>query len=180
MSTPSRDRRWTLEELHALPEDSNTYELIDGELFVTPAPTDEHGDICARLIAILLPYVLAQGLGLVYVPRGVFRVGIRVQVEPDLMVRHQNTDPDGALEKAPLPSLVVEVLSKRTRNYDLTTKRATYLMAGVAEYWVVDGKARTCTVFVADREPMVVSDELTWAPAGASVPLTFPLSKVFT
>jgi len=67
MSTPSRDRRWTLEELHALPEDSNTYELIDGELFVTPAPTDEHGDICARLNAILVPYVLAQGLGLVYV-----------------------------------------------------------------------------------------------------------------
>lgn len=179
MSTASRDRRWTLEELHALPEDRNKYELIDGELFVTPAPTDEHGDICAALNAILVPYVLAEGLGLVYVPRAVFVVGKRVQVEPDLMVRRKNTDPNGALEKAPVPSLVVEVLSKSTRNYDLTTKRATYLMAGIAEYWVVDGKARTFTVFVADREPVVVSDELAWMPVGASEPLTFLVGEVF-
>ncbi len=124
LSTASRVRRWTLEELHALPDDRNKYERIDGELFVAPTRTDAHGDICARLIAILLPYVLAQALGLIYVPRAVFVVGKRVQVEPDLMVRHQNTDPGGAFDKAPLPSLVVEVLSKRLRNYDLTTKRA--------------------------------------------------------
>ena len=175
----SQNRRWTLEELHALPDDRNTYELIDGELFVTPAPTDEHGDICARLSAILVLYVSDKGLGLVYFPRSVFRVGSRVQVEPDMMVRHENTDPDGAWEKAPLPSLVVEVLSKSTRTYDLTTKRATYLMAGIPEYWVVDGKARTITVFVADRAPVVVSDQLTWSPAGATEPLTFAVSRVF-
>ena len=179
MSTASRDRRWTLEELHALPDDRNKYELIDGELFVTPAPTDEHERILARLHAILVPYVFAEGLGQIYRPRSVFRIGRRVEVEPDLMVRQDNQDPDGAWERAPLPSLVVEALSKRTRTHDLTRKRALYLMSGIAEYWVVDGKARTFTVFVADREPVVVSDEMTWWPAGASEPLRFALVKIF-
>jgi len=116
MSTASRDRRWTLEELHALPDDRNKYELIDGELFVTPAPTDEHERILARLHAILVPYVFAEGLGQIYRPRSVFRIGRRVEVEPDLMVRQDNQDPDGAWERAPLPSLVVEALSKPCRS----------------------------------------------------------------
>ena len=175
----SQNRRWTLEEVHALPDDRNKYELIDGELFVTPAPTDEHETILVRLTRILDPYVLAHRLGYVYHPRAVFRIGRRIEVEPDLMVRHENLDPDGAWEKAPLPSLVVEVGSKRTRNHDLTGKRALYLMAGIPEYWVIDGKARTFTVFVADREPIVVSDQMTWSPAGASEPLSFSLGTVF-
>ncbi|MEP6832223.1 MAG: Uma2 family endonuclease [Gemmatimonas sp.] len=179
MSTASRDRRWTLEELHALPDDRNKYELIDGELFVTPAPTDEHERILSRLHEILVSYVSAEGLGRIYRPRSVFRIGRRVEVEPDLMVRQDNQDPEGAWDRAPLPSLVVEALSKRTRTHDLTRKRALYLMAGIAEYWVVDGKDRTFTVFVADSEPLVVSDELTWAPVGASEALTFSVSEVF-
>lgn len=176
----SRNRRWTLKEVHALPDDQNTYELIDGELFVTPEPSgDRHGTICARLARILTPYVLAQNLGHIYFPRSVFRVGLRVQVEPDLMVRLDNTDPRGAWEKAPLPNLVVEVLSNSTGHYERTTKRNTYLLADIPEYWVVDARARTFTVFNADREPVVVSDQLTWSPARAREPLTFAVAGVF-
>lgn len=47
---------WTLQQLHALPDDGNKYELVDGELFVTPAPTNRHEQILARLTRILSPF----------------------------------------------------------------------------------------------------------------------------
>ena len=59
-------KRWTLEELDSLPDDGNKYELIHGELFVTPAPTFQHETILARLTRILDPYVAANNLGFVY------------------------------------------------------------------------------------------------------------------
>ncbi|MDB4875265.1 MAG: hypothetical protein JWM41_1711 [Gemmatimonadetes bacterium] len=45
MHMATRTKRWTLEELHSLPDDGNKYELVDGELFVTPAPTPRHETI---------------------------------------------------------------------------------------------------------------------------------------
>ncbi len=47
--------RWTLAELHRLPDDGNKYELVRGDLFVTPPPTDAHETILARLTRILDP-----------------------------------------------------------------------------------------------------------------------------
>src|SRR3954464_1486124 len=72
MHMATKLKRWTLEELHSLPDDGNKYELIHGELFVTPAPSDGHETISARLTRMLDPYVEAQGLGFVYRPRAVF------------------------------------------------------------------------------------------------------------
>ena len=64
-------KQWTLAELHRLPDDGNTYELVRGVLFVTPAPTPPHQTIDARLNALLTPYVIQQRLGYVYHPRAV-------------------------------------------------------------------------------------------------------------
>src|SRR6185503_8787387 len=87
MHMPKTKQRWTFAEFHALPDDGNKYEFVDGELLVTPPPTDDHETIAVRLARILDRYVEAQGLGYVYRPRAVFRVERRVEVEPDLMVR---------------------------------------------------------------------------------------------
>ncbi|MGQ0537659.1 MAG: Uma2 family endonuclease, partial [Gemmatimonadaceae bacterium] len=106
-------KRWTLEELHSLPDDGNKYELINGELLVTPPPTDEHETIIARLSRILDPYVAKHGLGLVYRPRSVVRTE-GSEVEPDLMVRQPQGHRKAKWESAPIPSLVVEVLSPYT------------------------------------------------------------------
>ena len=80
-------KKWTVEELHSLPDDGNTYELVHGELFVTPAPTLLHETVLARLTRILDPYVAANDLGYVYRPRAVIMVGDDTEVEPDFMVR---------------------------------------------------------------------------------------------
>jgi Uma2 family endonuclease len=86
------------------------YELVRGELFVTPTPTGQHESILAALSARVTPCVVANGLGLVYHPRAVLRLE-HSEVEPDLMVRRPWGRADTDWAAAPLPSLIVEVLS---------------------------------------------------------------------
>jgi Uma2 family endonuclease len=74
MHMATRIKRWTLDEVHSLPDDGNKYELIHGELFVTPPPSADHETILSRLTRLLEPYVERQHLGLVYHPRAVVRV----------------------------------------------------------------------------------------------------------
>src|SRR5215471_16894481 len=103
-------KHWTLEELHRLPDDGNKYELVRGELFVTPPPSDDHETIIARLSRRLDPFVAAHGLGFVYRPRSVVRAE-GSEVEPDLMVRALKAPGGRDWDDAPRPILVVEVLS---------------------------------------------------------------------
>lgn len=173
-------RRWTLEEMHALPERPGIkYELYYGELWVTPAPTDGHNTIIARLTHILVPYVDARGLGRVYHPRSVVRHRREVEVEPDLMVRQPNLDPDGAWKNAPLPSLVVEVVSRSSRRRDSGDKCDFYMKKEIPTYWIVDGDRRTFTVVEPGRDPVVVTETMTWMPAGTMEPLAFDVARVF-
>jgi len=83
--------QWTLDRLHSLPDDGNKYEIVHGELLVTPAPAPMHETIAARLTRLLDPYVAAHGLGYVYHPRAVFRRH-GSEVEPDLIVRPGRPD----------------------------------------------------------------------------------------
>src|SRR3982751_4020232 len=86
MAVALKVRQWTLAELHRLPDDGNRYELVRGDLFVTPAPGNPHEAIAARLTRIIDPYAAKHGLGDVYRPRAVMMFA-GSQVEPDLMVR---------------------------------------------------------------------------------------------
>ena len=137
MHMATQTKRWTLEEVHSLPDDGNKYELVRGELFVTPPPSESHETILARLHAILMPFVAQHGLGMVYPPRSVVRVG-GSEVEPDLMVRAERHGAGRDWDDAPVPILVVEVLSGSTRRRDNAQKREFYLDAGVEEYWIID------------------------------------------
>ena len=177
MGVATNTKRWTLEELDTLPDDDgNVYELIHGELFVTPPPAPRHEDIVARLAAMLLSYVLSQNLGLLYFPRSVLQLPDS-QVEPDLSVRPPlNVD---SWQNAPLPILVIEVLSPSKRRMDRIRKRAFYLEQRVPEYWMVDPELRTITVVRPGAEDVTVRDRLTWNPAGATEPLVIELASVF-
>ncbi len=180
MRMATETKRWTLEEVHSLPDDGNRYELVHGDLYVTPPPTDPHETIAARLRRIIDPFVEKHGLGLVFSPKAVFRLGSDVQLEPDLMVRQLHPDPRGSWETAPLPLLVVEVLSPTTRRRDFGVKRSVYIdEAGIPEYWVLDGEARTVTVMRSGVADVVVNDRLIWAPPGATEPLVIDLAHVF-
>jgi Uma2 family endonuclease len=174
-------KRWTLAEVHRLPDDGNKYELVRGELFVTPPPTDAHETIAALLTEILAPYVRAHALGHVYRPRAVVRYR-GSEVEPDLMVRASHPNAKGKdkdWNSAPIPILVVEILSEFTRRRDRQEKRELYLDAGVAEYWIVDPFERTILVACGGLSDRIEADRLTWSPSGASTPLTFAVASIF-
>ena len=66
MAVATKTKVWTLDEVHSLPDDGNTYELVRGELFVTPPPTVNHEEIAARLNRILVPFVATHQLGNVF------------------------------------------------------------------------------------------------------------------
>ena len=178
MHMAAKVKPWTIEELHRLPDDGNKYEVVRGELFVTPAPTDRHETILARLARLLDPYVAAHGLGLVYRPRAVMQFD-GSEVEPDLMVRQPQLERDAGWAGAPTPILSVEVLSDSTRRRDRNQKRSLYMDAGVDEYWIVDPEAETITSIRRDRGDTVASESLAWKPFGAPVALEIKLASVF-
>jgi len=171
-------KRWTLEELHSLPNDGNKYELIRGELFVTPPPNDNHETILARLTRVLVPYVETNGLGHVYHPRSVFRFE-GSEVEPDLMVRQEARGIGNAWENAPHPILIVEVDSPSTRRRDRAQKKEFYLDARIPDYWIVDPESKTITVVRPGEADQNVADFLQWHPAGAAEPFALRVGDVF-
>jgi Uma2 family endonuclease len=176
----NRTRRWTLDELHRLPDDDgNKYELVRGQLFVTPAPTDAHETIGARLTRLLDPYVAANGLGLVYRPRAVVVIEDDTEVEPDLMVRQPQDKPGATWKGAPIPILIVEIESPTTYRRDRVFKRNVYLDAGIPEYWIVDGEERTIRVVRPGHDDITATDSVTWQPDGVATRLVIALADVF-
>jgi len=171
-------RPWTLEDLERLPDDGNRYELVRGELLVTPAPSEDHEIIAIRLTDILAPYVRRHGLGLLFRPRAVFRWD-HSEVEPDLMVRKPKRPGTRDWTDAPTPLLVVEILSPTTRRRDREQKRAFYMDAGIPEYWIVDAELRTITRVRVGLPDAVESERLAWSPAGATEELVVDVSAVF-
>ena len=63
MAMPAPSTEWTVEMVHALPDDGNRYEVIDGELFVTPAPSPVHQRAVRELLYLIGPYVTAHAIG---------------------------------------------------------------------------------------------------------------------
>ena len=177
MHMATQTKQWTLDELHSLPDDGNKYELVRGELFVTPAPTEDHETILARLHAALAAYVAEHRLGLVYRPRAVVRFE-GSEVEPDLMVRAERLRPVKDWDDAPAPLLVVEALSASTRRRDNLQKRELYLDAGVGEYWMIDPDGGSVRVVRRGTEDVVATTDLEWNPPGATRPLVLSVTRL--
>ena len=149
--TVSDDAGWklTYDDLLELPEDRLRHELIDGEHFVTPAPSLRHQAIVLNIGSSLLAHVRARGLGRVFVaPLDVLFSKIDV-VEPDVLFVGRARQKD-VLRKEHLvgaPDLVVEVGSKWTRRRDETIKQKLYEKFAVPEYWIVNPVSNRITVF---------------------------------
>ena len=178
MHMATEARPWTLEEVHRLPDDGNKYELVRGELFVTPAPSVDHETIIARLARLFEPYVAANQLGLVYRPRAVLRFE-GSEVEPDLMVRQPPSERRLTWEHVSVPVLVIEVLSPYTRRRDRGPKRDFYMDAGVGEYWIVDPDDESVTIVRRGDDNVTARDQVAWLPSDGLTPLVVPLAEIF-
>jgi Uma2 family endonuclease len=178
MHMVSRQRAWTLEQLERLPEDGNKYEVVHGELFVTPAPKVQHQNVVHVLAEILRPFVALWKLGRVYGGHDVIRHGDS-EVEPDLMVRQIADPTEEDWRRLPLPELVVEVVSGTSRLRDYNQKRVYYLELGIPDYWIVDGQRREITVVRHGVADLITADLLSWHPYGAEAPLQIDVRAMF-
>ena len=165
MGMPASHTDWTVDMVHALPDDGNRYEVIDGELLVTPAPTLPHQRASAKLYLLLASYAESVGLELLYAPFAV-TFSVRREVQPDLAAwpipYHQSTP--SFVELGSL-ALAVEILSPSTARTDRHKKRHLYQSQGVAEYWIVDVANRLIERWRPnDDEPEVLLASLVWKP----------------
>jgi Uma2 family endonuclease len=172
---------WTADDLDLLPDDGNRYEVVDGELFVTPAPSFAHQLVAAAIHGQLRAFVAKQKrLGWVMYAPGDVHVNTKNQVQPDIFVVPRTAAGVPATWRdAPRPILVVEVLSSTTARRDVGPKRELYLRAGIGEYWIVDHKRRTVRIVRRGVPDVESSDRITWLPAGASEPLVIDLPALF-
>jgi Uma2 family endonuclease len=162
--------RYTYQDYLTIPEDtSHRYEIVDGELFVTPTPRFRHQQVVMNFGTMLNNLAISHRLGEVVGAPITVHLHDEGVVEPDLVfVRRDRlgiVDPDGAIHGP--PDLVVEVLSPSNRAYDRTLKRKQYMENGVAELWILDADERTAEVWTPDgTEPRTVSDRIVWSVSG--------------
>jgi len=123
-----------------IPPDGKRYELLEGDVYVTPAPSPRHQRISRRLQRQLEDYFHARGLGEVFnAPIDLILTPHDV-VQPDLVIVTDPGQVSGRGIEGP-PALVVEVLSPSTREHDRTVKARRYAALGIRHYWVVDPEA---------------------------------------
>lgn len=166
--------RWTYDEYARLPQPSQArgtrFEVIDGELCVTPGPSLRHQQIVVRLTALLYRFVEENRLGEVIVSPFDVLFAEGDYVEPDLVfVRSDRLEILTERGAEGPPDLLVEVLSPSTAARDLGIKLDRYRLFSVAEYWVIDPDERTVLVWrLADgaSAPLALgtADTLRWQP----------------
>ncbi len=133
------DREWTVDDLDDLPDDGRRYELVDGVLLVSAAPSEDHQIALANLY-LMLAAACPPDLRVFFAPYDV-RFSVRRLLQPDLVVVPRDRS---LADRRPL--LVVEVLSPSTRAVDLTLKRQVFQDGGIPQYWLVDPFVPSLTV----------------------------------
>lgn len=138
---------WCYERWAQLPNDGNRYEIIDGVLYITTAPSNFHQWIIGRLYRLIA--IPAEDSGLAYAltaPIGLLMPGCD-PVQPDfLLVRRERAAIIVDRRVRGVPDLITEVLSPSNPEQDTELKRAAYARAGVAEYWIVRPATRDVLV----------------------------------
>lgn len=162
----------TYEDYETFPDDGNRYEIIDGEVYVTAAPSGPHQRAVTRLARYLDTHAEENGLGEVYVSPFAVVFSPSDVFEPDVVfisrARSAMIDTRGVMRGT--PDLCIEVASESTRRHDRTVKFERYAHFRLPEYWIVDPAMQTVAVFVLENGvytmlPIVGGDDRIVSPA---------------
>lgn len=139
--------RWTYRDYAVLADDGHRYEIVNGVLYMAPAPSWSHQEIVGAFYRYLYGYVTSSGLGGVFVAPIDVELAPNVVFQPDVVVllkesRHKLKERHivGA------PDLVVEVVFPGSATHDRYKKLEAYARASVPEYWIADPDARTIEI----------------------------------
>lgn len=179
MGMPLPVPRLTIDMLDDLPEDGTRYELLDGALLVTPAPSFAHQIVATRLAAILVSALNETGATVVAI--GAIQRGTHTQLQPDVLVCPPGVPPTASWREMRDWWLAVEVLSPSSRLYDREVKRGAYLALGVQEYWLVDPDSCSLERWTrAGSETLSASETLVWTPVAYGQAVEIDLREVFS
>ncbi|MBI4610415.1 MAG: Uma2 family endonuclease [Candidatus Rokubacteria bacterium] len=138
----------TYKDYEALPADGRRYELHEGELSVTPAPSPAHQRVLRKLLMIVNPYVEAHGLGEVFVAPIDCILSDTTVTQPDIVyLESARLSAISARGIEGPPTLVIEILSPSTAQIDRGAKFQLYARHGVPHYWIVDLEARSIEAY---------------------------------
>jgi Uma2 family endonuclease len=150
MVTPADDApgppqgHWTYGDYAAIPADGLWYEIIDGVLYMAPAPGTGHQSAALRFARYLMQHIEDPGNGRVFVAPVDVELAPGTVVQPDVVVvLSANAGIITPSRIVGAPDLVVEVASPGTAGYDRREKQDAYARAGVREYWIADPNAHS-------------------------------------
>lgn len=171
---------YTAEMVRALPDDGNRYEVVFGELLVTPSPRALHQLVARRLTVALDGYLRAHRVGEVLMAPADISWAEDVLVQPDVFV--VQIEEARTLDWTRMQHLVlaIEVLSPSSARADRFTKRRLYQQVGVPLYWIVDPENKVIEGWTPEaRFPALERERVTWQPAGAGEQFVLELSELF-
>ncbi|MGH7619894.1 MAG: Uma2 family endonuclease [Gemmatimonadaceae bacterium] len=182
---PAANRRWTAKEVRELvdasPLATPRYELVDGELLVTPAPRLAHQEAVFDLLYLLRAYFDTEPVGHGLMSPSDVELEPEFLSQPDIFVmpiEEWHRVRHGRIVRRLL--LAVEVLSPSSAGHDRVRKRPAY-QRNVPEYWIVDLDARVVERWrPTDERPEILTESLEWLPSGAGNSLRIDLTSYFT
>lgn len=149
---------WTYERYLQL-DDETRYEIIDGELLLTPAPGTRHQRVIRMASFRFSQFAEERGLGEVFFAPTDVVLSDQDVVQPDILFirasRVAELVQDRAIHGA--PDLVVEIISPTSSRRDRWQKRALYERSGIPEYWIVDPANRYVEVLSLGKAGYVLS-----------------------
>ena len=183
MGMPATQENWTVEMLDALPDDGQRYEIIDGVLYVTPAPSNVHQLVAGEFFGHLREYLRGSTAARALFSPADVRRGDRTRnrVQPDVFVVRLVGG-----KQPPYPyalgdvMLAIEVQSPGNPLLDYQIKRELYMAGGVSEYWIANPDARIISRWRSVDDPgEVFSQSITWQPSGMPAPLVIDLPGLY-
>ena len=151
----------TFEEFRQLPYNGKRYELVCGEVHVTPAPNTRHQFILRRLVASLERHTARNPVGeYAFAPLDV-RLASDIVLQPDLIfVSAARIEILGDELVSGPPDIVVEILSPSTSAHDRAVKIPLYAQAGVPEIWIIGAQPKTVEVLKLQGKRYIVDSIL--------------------
>ena len=138
----------TYDDYVKLPDDGRRYEILDGELAVSPSPTSAHQYVSLELTVALATWVRSRGLGRIWAAPLDLILAPTVVVQPDVFfISSERSSIVSKRGVEAAPDLVIEILSESTAGRDRDVKMRIYARHGVPRYWIVDADARTIEIY---------------------------------
>lgn len=162
--------RFTYEDYKNLPDsETRRCEVIEGELFMVPAPTTHHQRVLLNLASVLMNFVQKHGLGDIYVAPCDVVLSEENVVQPDIIFiskEHSHIIREENIRGT--PDLVIEIFSPSSIERDRTAKKKIYAKYGIREYWLVNPKEETLEVMGPGKKGLLAA-ELYKVSAGKTI-----------